>query len=245
MRKILPALLIVPALLLTGCSSNTERQFTTEGGVASNTTSTPVASGSPTAPSGEKLTPPDSPLGDSSVKIGEVNKDGSFAPPTIDVNQVTAPGGTTDAEVKMFNDFKSVITNSFNKMNQTGLIQRQNIEGKSYTYVVAKIGENLKPAVKYSWVATPELLQTLNVFAPVIAETSLSTQNGKYSLSGNVYTVVTSKGVYKFTVTDGLITGMEKSSTDTLKIATETSTVEYATNSESLSIANSAVLPEF
>ena len=239
-KMFLPAVFIVAgSLLLTGCSQDTERQFTTEGGKASSESSkTPET----VTGSTEKITSPDTALGDTSVNIGKVAEDGSFKTPTSNV-VVEPPAGKPAEEQTVFKDFKTVIVNSLNKMSETGLVQSYSADGKSATYVLVKNSDSMKAAVKFDWIATPELLQTVNVFVPVIAETSLNNQGGVYSKEGNTYTVVAKTGVYKFTVTDGLITSLNVTGTDTIKFAPASYTVTYATTDASRNIADTAVLP--
>lgn len=244
MRKILPVVLIIPALLLTGCSnsSNTERQFITEGGEAEkkiSQTATPPA----TANGGSKITPPDTALGDTTIKVETNTEDNTFTAPKIDLNNSTPPNTTNPEEVKTYTDFKNIITASLNKMNETGIIEKRTAEGKTTTFVIVKTGDKYKAAVQSDNSKTPDLLQSITMFAPVIAETSLNAQKGTYTTIGNTYTVSTPTGIYAFTVTNGLITGMNVTGTETVKFAPSSSTIEYTTNSESLNIANTAVLP--
>lgn len=237
---IIPAVLIA-GLTLTGCSQDTERQFTTEGGVAaSNSTATPA----PSTGSTEKITSPDTVIGDTDVTIGTVGKDGTFNTPKIDIN-AEAPADKPAEEKAVFNDFKSVIVNSLKKMNETGLVQNYTVDGKTSVYVLVKNGDTMKAAVKFPDFPTPDLLQTVNVFVPVMADMALNNRGGNYTANGNSYIVNGSNGVYTFTVNDGLITSMSITGTDKVKFSPINVTVEYTTTDAARAIADTAVLPPF
>lgn len=210
MRKVLlPVALIVPALLLTGCTNNTSSTSTTQ----TTSTASPDASSNPTAtPTNTydpnlKLENSDSSLGSTSLKIpsGTINKDGSFPAPTPSVNNIQPPAAAPAEEQASFSDFKTAVASSINKMLTEGAYQTTSIAGgTTFEYSVKKENNNLKAAM-----SSPDgkfyLLENLNVFVPVIAEQALNASGGTYARTGDGYAVNTKYAVYNFTVADNII----------------------------------------
>ena len=240
MRKILPAALTATTLtltiLLTGCANT-----------PATTPNTPTAS--PTPYSTTPIVQPQSALGDSNISIPQenFNKDGSFKTPTVDIAKATPPATASPEYVKTYTDFKTIITNSVNKMLETGATQTQTQGGTSATYVIVKTSPTTyKAAAKFSNSSkAPDLLQTINMYIPSIAETSLNSPEATYSINGNQITVTTKIGTYVFGITDGLITSLNITGSETVKTQPYTGTIVYSTDANAQQIADTAVLPPY
>ena len=238
MKKLLPAVGLATILLLTGCSN-------TNNTTADKNSATPT----PTPYSTTKITPAESALGDSNIKIptDSFSKDGSFTTPTIEIDKASPAPTASVEEVKTFTDFKTIITNSINKMLETGVTQPQTQGSTSMTYVIVKTSPTAyKAAVQFNGkTIPPDLLQTINMFIPVVAETSLNSVGATYSISGETITVKTSIGIYTFGITNGLITSMNITGNDTVKSTPLNATISYSTDANAKNIADTAVLPPY
>lgn len=243
MRKSLPAVLLGSSLtltiLLTGCSNSNTTSNSTNG---SQSTPTPYST--------EKITPQKeaSSLGESNVELPKENfkEDGSFTAPTVAIEKATPPPTASVEEQKTFTDFKTIVTNSLNKMLETGAIQNSTLKTSQAKYVIVKpSATTYKAAVRFNDGApTPDLLQTINMFIPVVAETSLNT-GAKYILDGNTVTINTKLGLYTFGITDGLLTSLTVTGNEFVTDPNYHATISYTTDADAQQIADTAVLPPY
>ena len=211
MRKtLLPVILIIPTLLLSGCTvNNTPAVNSNSSESNSNSTDSPTPKTTNTYDPNLKLDNTDSSLGLTSIKVppASIDKDGSFPAPAPTIN-AQPPADAPAEQQAIFNDFKSVVTATLNKLLTEGGSQTTNVSGGSSFQYAVDTKNNILKAAMSSPDGKSYLLENLNPFIPVIAEQALNASKGSYSYDGNNFIVNTKYATYIFSVNSNIITSV-------------------------------------